>query len=315
MDTERPSSLSVFWVSIGKVDPNPFQPRKEFSKESLEELAQSIRQYGILQPLVVTKREVMGDDGAMTARYELIAGERRLRAAEIAGIDDVPVIIRTDDLDNKARLELAIIENLQREDLNPVDRALAFKQLIDEFNVSRVEISNRLGRSREYVSNTLRLLMLPDRMSQALTEKKITEGHTRPLLMLSEKPEEQEALFREILNRKITVRDAESLARRHAGSRVRKKEGNPYVVKAQTAMEGLLDTRVHIKTRGSEEGGKIVIDFFSEQDLETIIGKLQQAKEAASSDVFPDEIPAADTEMAGDVTDDDDVYTFRNFSL
>lgn len=310
---ERPTSLSVFWVSVGKIDPNPFQPRREFSRESLEELAQSVRQYGILQPLVVTKRESMGDDGAMSARYELIAGERRLRAAEIAGIDDVPVIIRSDDLDNKARLELAIIENLQREDLNPVDRALAFKQLIDEFDVSRGDISKRLGRSREYVSNTLRILMLPEHMRDALARKEITEGHTRPLLMLSDKLEEQETLFQEIVKRKITVRDSEAIARRHASPRSVRIKSSPRLEKAQSTIEGLLNTRVHVRPRGNEEGGRIVIDFSSDQDLDSIIKKLQQTQEERNSvatDALFDSVPTAEPS-----SDDDDMYTFKNFSL
>ncbi|MDE0243109.1 MAG: ParB/RepB/Spo0J family partition protein [Candidatus Kaiserbacteria bacterium] len=318
MNYERPSSLSVFWVSLGKIDPNPYQPRKVFSEESLVELAQSIRQYGILQPLVVTKKESMGDGGAMTARYELIAGERRLRAAEIAGIDDVPVIIRSDELDNMARLELAIIENLQREDLNPVDRARAFTQLINEFSVSRADLANRMGRSKEYISNTTRILSLPEHMLDALSENKMKEGHTRPLLMLVDRPDEQEALFQEIIKRRITVRDSEAIARRQAADRARKQEHSPRVMQAQSAIEGILDTRVQIRTKG-DEGGRILIDYFSDDDLDGIIEKLQQAREERDG-LIADPVPAGDVpvsegESSPETSDDDDVYTFKNFSL
>jgi len=212
---------SIFWVDIDKIKPNPFQPRREFDEDRLKDLADSIRQYGLLQPLTVSREEVEKEDGGISVTYELIAGERRLRASKIAGLEQVPVIIRVGD-DNMAKLELAIIENLQREDLNAVERARAFMRLADEFKFTHAQIGMKIGKSREYVSNTLRLLALPQDILDALSARKISEGHTRPILMLSDRPEEQMVLFKEIVFKKMTVRDAEKAARRIAYDRVRK---------------------------------------------------------------------------------------------
>lgn len=317
---ERPSEnkpLSVFWLSVEKIDPNPFQPRKDFSDEKLNDLAQSIRRYGVLQPLVVTKKEAVSDAGDISARYELIAGERRLRASKIAGLPEVPAVIRNDISEDNTRLELAVIENLEREDLNPIDRARAFKRLIDEFSMSHTEVAQRVSRSREYISNSLRLLSLPEDMVQAVVERRISEGHTRPLLMLVETPDDQRALFDEIVNRKITVRDSEFIARRQAANRARKQEHNPYVTAAQTMLEGILDTRVHIRSQG-EKGGKIVIDFFSGEDLEDIVDKLQKASDPTqvteSKQAISDyEQPEESFEEKED--EDEEMYNFKNFSL
>ncbi|MDP3725770.1 MAG: ParB/RepB/Spo0J family partition protein, partial [bacterium] len=173
-----PSNLynnSIFWVEVEKIKPNPYQPRKEFDELRLQDLASSIRQYGILQPLVVTRREVSREDGGLLVEYELIAGERRLRAAKIAGLAQIPVVIRTGDEDNeKAKLEIAIIENVQREDLNPVDRARAFKRLVEDFGFKHHEVSQKISKSREYVSNSIRLLMLPQEIIEALGSGTIT---------------------------------------------------------------------------------------------------------------------------------------------
>src|SRR3989338_7382916 len=214
-------SNSIFWIDTDKVKPNPYQPRRDFDETRLQDLADSIKQYGVLQPLTVSRMEVEKESGGLTTEYELIAGERRLRAAKLAQVSQVPVIIRTGDT-AMMKLELAIIENLQREDLNSVDRARAFFRLVNEFKFTHAEIAKKVGRSREYVSNTLRILSLPEEILNALSEGKITEGHTRPLLMLVEHPEEQIVLFKEILYKKITVREAERLARKIAYDRVRK---------------------------------------------------------------------------------------------
>ncbi len=163
---------SIFFVDVNKIQPNPFQPRLEFDNAQLESLSESIRMYGILQPLVVTRKEVFTEEGGMTAQYELIAGERRLRASKLAGLKEVPVVIRSAEQTDQEKLELAIIENLQREDLNPVDRAKAFRLLADDFKLKHAEIGKRVGKSREYVSNSLRLLALPEEILAALTVKK-----------------------------------------------------------------------------------------------------------------------------------------------
>ena len=317
--------LAVFWLSVDKIDPNPFQPRKEFDDAKLQDLAQSIRRYGVLQPLVVTRKEAIAETGDMLARYELIAGERRLRASKIAGLLEVPAVVRSDVVEDNVRLELAMIENLERDDLNPIDRARAFKRLIEEFDMTHTEVAQRMSRSREYISNSLRLLTLPEDMIQAVTDKKISEGHTRPLLMLVETPDDQRALFNEIINRKITVRDSEFIARRQAVNRVRKRDYDPYLQEAQLALEGFLETRVHIRSQG-DAGGKIVIDYFSGEDLESIVGKLkgtaadQMGNTTTTVDIhnnaeqktnFEEDATMADTEESSE----DEMYNFKNFSL
>ncbi|MDE2213426.1 MAG: ParB/RepB/Spo0J family partition protein [Patescibacteria group bacterium] len=265
---------SIFWVDIDKIQPNPFQPRKEFDEVKLRDLSNSIRQYGVLQPLVVTRQEVQKEDGGVVSQYELIAGERRLRASKLAGLVQVPVIIRTADEGDRAKLELAIIENLQREDLNPMDRAKAFDRLVREFSFKHGDIASRIGKSREYVSNTIRLLMMPSDMQQALAEGKIAEGHSRPLLMLIDRPQEQATLFREIMLKRLTVRDTESIARRIAFDRVRKKEYlyAPEILEMEKELTEKLGTRVTIEPK--ENGGKLSIDFFGEDDLRALFASL-----------------------------------------
>ena len=265
---------AIFWIEVDKIKPNPFQPRKEFDEARLRDLASSIRQYGVLQPLVVTRREVQKPDGGLAAEYELIAGERRLRASKLAGLLQVPVIIRTSDESDRTKLELAIIENLQREELNPIDRAKAFDRLVKEFGFKHTDIAPRVGKSRVYVSNTIRILMLPEEMQGALAEGRITEGHTRPLLMLIDRPQEQQTLFREIMLKKINVRDAENIARRIAFDRVRKKEYiyAPEVIEMERELSQKLGTRVMIEPR--ENGGKLTIDFFGEDDLRILFAAL-----------------------------------------
>ncbi|MFA7252319.1 MAG: ParB/RepB/Spo0J family partition protein [Candidatus Paceibacterota bacterium] len=262
---------SIFWVEIEKVFPNPFQPRKEFEEAKLRDLAGSIRQYGILQPLVVTRKEVTKPDGGLATEYELISGERRLRASKIAGLSQVPVLIRDKEESDQLKLELAIIENLQREDLNVVDRAKAFQRLADEFNFKHVEIAKKVGKSREYVSNSLRILLLPEEILQALTDGKISEGHSRPLLMLADRKEEQMVLFKEMMIRKMTVREAELTARKIAVERIRKPERmpDPELMELEEKLAHTLGARVHIERK--DKGGKIMIDFFSNDDLRAIL--------------------------------------------
>lgn len=267
-------SNSIFWIDVDRIKPNPFQPRREFEEAKLKDLADSIRTYGILQPLTVSRVEKDLDDGGMTTEYELIAGERRLRASKLAGLTQVPVVIRIGD-DNMAKLELAIIENLQREDLNAVERARAFQKLAEEFKFTHGQIGAKMGKSREYVSNTLRLLALPEEILNGLSAGKISEGHTRPILMLSGRPEEQMVLFKEIVIRKITVREAERIARKIAYDKVRKKEymPDPEMSEIEEMLQETLGTRVHIQK--GDVGGKITIDFFSNEDLKTILDSLK----------------------------------------
>src|SRR3990167_362832 len=155
---------AIFWVEVDRIKPNPFQPRKSFDEASLASLADSIRSYGVLQPLTVTRKEIERPGEGISVEYELIAGERRLRAAKLAGVVTVPVVIRSGEDDDRMKLEIAIIENLQREDLNAVDRAKAFQRLVNEFGLKHIEIAKRVGKIREYVSNSLPILSLPQEM-------------------------------------------------------------------------------------------------------------------------------------------------------
>ncbi len=277
---------AIFWIEVDKILPNPYQPRREFEERALKDLSESIRQYGVLQPLVVTRREDSHEDGSISVQYELIAGERRLRASKLAGVKEVPCVVRIGD-DNRSKLELAIIENIQREDLNAVDRAKSFQQLADEFKLSWADIGKKVGKSREYVSNTVRILMLPQDILDALVSGKISEGHTRPLLMLVDKPDEQITLFKEMLLRKMTVREAESLARKVAYEKIRKKSlmANPEVVDLEERLAESLGTRVHIEPK--EKGGKITIDYFSYDELMALANIIKNAgKEKTHEGMF-----------------------------
>lgn len=263
---------SIYWVEVEKIVPNPFQPRREFDEAKLKELSESIRMYGILQPLTVTRKEVEREDGAFYTEYELIAGERRLRASRLAGMDQVPVIIRTGEDTEQEKLELAIIENLQREDLNAIDRALAFRQLADVFELSHSQVAKKVGRSREYVTNTIRLLNLPEYMQSSLRSGDISEGHARSLLMLKDRPEEQDVVFREILLKKLSVREVERIARKIATDKVRKKNwanSDPILIEIEREFTDTLGTRVQILK--TDFGGKLTIDYFSDDDLQKLL--------------------------------------------
>ncbi|MBI4692230.1 MAG: ParB/RepB/Spo0J family partition protein [Candidatus Terrybacteria bacterium] len=240
----------IFWIEIDKIKPNPMQPRQDFDDSRLHDLAESIRQYGVLQPLLVTRKEIETKRGT-DVEYELISGERRLRASQIAGLIQVPIIIR-DDTEDKIKLELAIIENLQREDLNPIERAKAFKKLSDEFKLRHHEIAEKIGKSREYVTNTVRLLLLPEEVQTALIKGEISEGHCRPILMLSERREEQMQLFQDIVNKKINVRMAEKISRTIAVERARKTEIDPEIKSLEQKLSDALATKVRIEKEGDK---------------------------------------------------------------
>lgn len=270
-------SNAIFWIEVEKIVPNPYQPRREFDEKKLQELSDSIRMYGVLQPLVVTRREVMKEHGAFSTEYELIAGERRLRASKLAGLAQVPVIIRTGDESNLMKLELAIIENLQREDLNPVDRALAFKQLAEAFGFSHGQVAEKVGRSREYVSNSIRLLLLPETILNALRQNDISDGHARTLLMLNDRPEEQDVVFREILLKKLSVREVERISRKIASEKTRKKhfiDGDAELQAMEREFTETLGTRVQILR--TEYGGRMTIDYFSQEDLRKILDAVRK---------------------------------------
>ncbi len=326
---------AIFWVEVEKISPNPYQPRREFDEARLKDLSESIRMYGILQPLVVTRKEVYHETGGMSVEYELISGERRLRASKLAGLSQVPVLIRAGDENPQLKLEMAIIENLQREDINPVERARAFERLAKEFNLKQAQIADKVGKSREYVSNTMRILSLPDEMLNALELGKISEGHTRPLLMLQDRPDEQLVLFKEILAKKLTVREAESLSRRAATEKIRNKAKylDPTIIELEKSFTESLGTRVRIEK--GKEGGTVTIDFFSPDDLRTLLEKLNGEAAAlkaanphtASMSAAADAVmPAASTTVEAPIDDrapadvavaqeSEDIYSLKNFSI
>jgi ParB family chromosome partitioning protein len=314
---------SVFWIDVDRIVPNPYQPRKEFSEEGLRSLAESIRQYGVLMPLVVSRNEVEKPDGGLESVYELVAGERRLRASKLAGLKQVPVVIRQGD-SNLTKLELAIIENLQREDLNAIDRAKALQKLIDEFGISHAETAAKIGKSREYVSNSLRLLMLPEHMQAAIVAKEISEGHARPLLALNSRPEERETLFREIILKRLPVRAAERIARSIAQERVRSHHRKSLeMVELEKSLTETLGTRVIIETNA--EGGRLLIDFFSPDDLQLLVDALAAEREA-KKEAVAESLPIFEntTQLSSDPitpaapdepSEDDDIYSVSSFSV
>jgi len=329
---------SIFWIEVEKIEPNPYQPRREFNQLELQSLSDSIRQYGVLQALVVTRKEFTKEDGGIGVRYELIAGERRLRASRLAGLTQVPVLIKTGDDSDLLKLELAIIENIQREDLNPVDRARAFEKLSNEFGFTHLKIAEKVGKSREYVSNSLRLLSLPEEILQALSVGKLTEGHARPLMMLNDRPEEQSVLFKEITFKRLTVREAEAIARRIAYDKVRKKTRafDPETVDLEEKLREALGTRVQIERK--EVGGKIMIDFFSNEDLQSILTMIQtnvlknpnEALERFVAEHAVEGVPSAvpvseealidertrEEKIVSDNTEkEEDIYSVSNFSI
>jgi ParB family chromosome partitioning protein len=309
---------SIFWIEVAKIKPNPFQPRREFNEDRLRDLADSIRQYGVLQPLVLTRHEQEREDGSLYVEYELIAGERRWRAAQIAGLSQVPCVIRAGGDNDKLKLEMAIIENLQREDLNSVDRALAFERLVKEFKLKHADIAKKVGKSREYVTNTLRILSLSEEMLNAITIGQMTEGHTRPLLMLIDRPDAQKSLFQEITIKKLNVREAEQIARRIANDRVRKKEYllDPGTIELEQKLATALGARVSVEQR--EAGGKVTIDFFTTEDLRNLLdrlasGELGPVQTISSDDSIPTPDPLA--EIIPEPETEADLYNIKNFTV
>lgn len=249
-------------IAIGLIVPNPHQPRLHFDEAKLVELADSIKEHGILQPLIVTKTK----DG-----YELIAGERRLQAAKRAGLSQVPVVVK--EVDNQAKLELAIIENIQRHDLNPIEEAKAYLRLVEEFGLGQEAVAKKMGKSRSTVANTLRLLTLPVEIQRAVIEGKLSEGHAKALLAI-DNPEKQRALFELIIKEELTVRETEERAKAVAvRSYVRTaREASPEVQAKEEWLTEQLGTKVKIQPKG--KGGKILIEYYSPEELNTILGRM-----------------------------------------
>ena len=263
-ESSTPDGGTLF-LDVDQISPNPSQPRQDMPPESLTELAASIREHGILQPLIVSQ-------GTNADQYILIAGERRLRAARSIGLKTVPVILR--QATNQQRLELALIENIQRTDLAPLDTAEAYRQLADEFGLSHDEIAERVGKSRAAVSNTLRLLRLPDSVRIALVEGKISEGHARALLGLAT-PQAQSAVLQNVLANDLSVRQTEALVRRYNGERpaaAKRAEPAPEIQALEERLRDGLGTRVTL--RHGKKGGTLVIHYYSNEELDGLISQI-----------------------------------------
>jgi ParB family chromosome partitioning protein len=241
---------------------NPWQPRNNFDQEKLEELTESIKQHGIIQPLVVTKEY----DG-----YQLIAGERRLRAAKILGLSTVPVIIR--DANDKDKLELSIIENVQRHNLNPLEEAESYQRLLEEFGLTREEISKQVGKSVSVVSNYLRLLKLPIVIKEALLENKISFSHAKVILGYNDKLE-QIKVFKKILKNDLSVREVEDLSKKSAELTKEREVKDPIITSWEDRLSKNLGSKVKIEKRGDK--GAIKINFFSHEELKSLLDKLEE---------------------------------------
>lgn len=247
-------------ANIGEIRPNAFQPRKDFDETSIEELAQSIKENGIIQPLVVRKSE---------GNYEIIAGERRWRAAQRVGLTKVPVIIK--DVSDRQALELALVENLQREDLNPIEEAAAYEQLIEDFGLTHEEISTRIGKERSTITNQLRLLKLPDEIKEAIIAGEITAGHARAILGLSSLAKAREIL-EAIRNEKLSVRKTEKLVQKLSGQKEKTAKlgsGDVHINHIADELKKTLGT--HVKIVDKKGKGKIVIEYYSKMELERLI--------------------------------------------
>ena len=274
--------MSVYEIPVVDIAPNPYQPRLEFDDMKLSSMADSIARYGVMQPIVVTKKP----DGS----FELISGERRLRASKLAGKETIPAVVRDYEHSDEEKFELAIIENIQREDLSPADKAKAFEKLSNQFGYTHSEIAQKMGKSREYISNALRLLLLPDNMLHAMGTDALTEGHARPLLMLKDRPFEQGELFKKIVEQKLTVRAAEKIARSIATEKLRKLDidkSDPEIKVMEKKLAEKLGTKVHIDEKTVGEGGKLTIEYFSKEDLEKIIELVKGNGLSAVPDLGP----------------------------
>lgn len=268
----------VFHIEVDKITPNPSQPRRDFNEAAIRDLANSIREFGILQPIVVSKIGKETPDG-MDVEYQLIAGERRLLASRLLGLRVIPAIIRNVDLERE-KLEIAVIENLQRENLNPVEMARAFQRLQEEFRMTQREIAAKLGKSRETVANTVRLLDLPEYIQDALQKGNFSESHAR-LLLAVENPAAQRRLFDEIAEHGLTTRDVKERVKQLGGGMghrgrpsLAEMEANlpPEMRVLQDELSSSLGAPVQIQKGASS--GKITISFYSQEELENILRKL-----------------------------------------
>lgn len=268
MQPAAASKEHVFHVEVTKIEVNPDQPRHDFDMDALKELSASIRKYGVLQPLLVSKVEVSSPKG-LDVSYRLIAGERRLRAARMAGLPHVPVIIRDDFHQERDRLEVALIENVQRENLNPMEEAEAYQRLSKEFGLTQAEIAQKVSKSREVVANAVRLINLPEDMRTALRAGRLSRAHARALLAFSN-PAQQRDMYQQILNGGVSSKDVETAASVSKGTPPQKRSrGGGKFTELERNLAETLGTPVFIQGAASA-GGKIVIKFASLEDLNKI---------------------------------------------
>ena len=257
-------------LNINRIEPNKNQPRKEFNEDALQELADSIKQFGVIEPLVVVKRK---------GYYELIAGERRWRAARLAGLKEVPVVIK--DYDDQQIVEIALIENIQREDLNPIEEAHAYERLIQEFNLTQDEVAERVSKSRTTVTNALRLLKLTEKVQQMLIDDMLSTGHVRALITITE-PQLQYETAMYIFDKKLSVREKESYVKKLLNKKPKEKTSEKedpelsFLYKAiENRLKESLGTKTTIKAK-TKDSGKIEIEYYSQEDLERITQLLAQ---------------------------------------
>lgn len=259
---EEEAAGNVVFISIDRISPNPRQPRISFDQDEIDELAASIETYGIIQPLIVSQSIQEGE-------YQLIAGQRRWIAARQAGLNMVPAIIRP--ASDQERLEIALIENVQRADLNPLEAAEAYRQLAEDFSLSHEEIAARVGKNRTTITNTLRLLKLPDDVKLSLTQNEISEGHARVLLSLAT-PQAQSAVLKTIISKNLSVRQTEELVRKLSGEKPKIKFTHlpePEISDIEKQLRAHLGTKVNLHKRG--KGGTITIHFYSDEELNALL--------------------------------------------
>lgn len=260
-ETSGAGKQRMFDVPIGLIDPNPHQPRHQAQDEALDELVASIKQHGILQPLIVTKIGV---------RYQLIAGERRFRAARRLGLPSVPAVVR--DSHELEQLEWAIVENVQRQDLNPVEEAIAYQQLADEFGLTQEEIAKKVGKSRTTIANTVRLLTLPPEMLGALRDGRLTTSHAK-VLLTAVTPLERDRLFRQIVDHKLPVRAAANLGQQTTVRRYSRRRADPLTQAAEDELRQQFGTKVTITKR--DHRGRIAIEFYSDDEYTSLLQQLK----------------------------------------
>ena len=263
-DSHGEDNKSVLTVKISKVEPNRSQPRKQFDEDALLELSESIKQYGVLQPLLVSDKKDY---------YEIVAGERRWRAAKLAGLKEVPVIIK--ELSDQQVVEISLIENIQREDLNPIEEAMAYKRLIEEFSLKQDEIAERVSKSRTAVTNSMRLLKLAPKVQQMLIDEMISAGHARAILAITE-PDTQYSVAMKVFDEKLSVRETEKLVKKLLEP-AKERKGNVSSTtedviyeSLEEKMKGIMCTKVHIQRKKNNKG-KIEIEYYSRDELERII--------------------------------------------